>query len=36
MWQSRTYNGQQASFRYLIIFMSAIIFIAQKDENEAH
>lgn len=34
MWQSRTYNGQQASFRYLIIFMLAIIFISQKDEKE--
>jgi predicted small integral membrane protein len=31
MWQSKTYNAQQASFRFYITVLAALIFLNQRD-----
>ena len=33
MWQSKTYNAQQASFRFYITVLAALIFLNQRDDD---
>jgi predicted small integral membrane protein len=33
MWQSKTYNAQQASFRFYVTVLAVLIFLNQRDDN---
>ncbi len=35
MWQSRDWNGQQAAFRFAVLILGVVIFVAQPEEPEA-
>ncbi len=32
MWQSKTWNGQQAAFRFYMTLLAVLIFVNQRDE----
>ena len=33
MWQSQTWNGQQAAFRFYVTILAALIFVSQQDAD---
>ena len=33
MWQSKTWNGQEAAFRFYVTLLAVLIFVNQKDED---
>lgn len=35
MWQSKTWNGQEAAFRFYMTLLAVLIFVMQKDEELA-
>jgi predicted small integral membrane protein len=35
MWQSPSWNGQEAAFRFYLTILAVLIFINQKDEDLA-
>jgi predicted small integral membrane protein len=35
MWQSRTFNGQEAAFRFTMVILGVLIFVSQPDRDAA-
>ena len=35
MWQSQSWNGQEAAFRFYITILAVLIFVNQKDDDLA-
>jgi predicted small integral membrane protein len=33
MWQSKTWNGQEAAFRFYVTLLAVLIFVNQKDDE---
>jgi predicted small integral membrane protein len=33
MWQSQTWNGQEAAFRFYVTILAALIFVNQQDPD---